>query len=279
MMLLVRGYKPESAVPVVIIWYVMSTDSERGSSTTATVVQGAKGEFKSIMAAGSLYEPKKSPVVAWPRAEKKSSKSQAKAKAVDDGRTLKKQKTKSGKEEEDDEQEEKVLETEDYMNVESTVLISWDPQPGAGNIPLSFWEKASNQWDETLGALTLENAEQLNVRWVQTATRFVESCLAEARTLHNSGKGLVSKFITGVLHSYEFKRTIAVLSMIFHQCKMYGQILHNTITFSTKPVPKIQSLCPPVFLLVKAQSSDTSSAPTHSDQQTNNALRERTWEC
>ncbi|KAJ7158367.1 hypothetical protein C8R43DRAFT_948669 [Mycena crocata] len=133
-MLLVRGYKPESAVPVVIICCGMAKGGEKEQQKPGESCP----DYGLIMLAA--YKAKNILLT----------KVEGKQKAVDDGRTLKKQKTKSGKEEEDDEQEEKVLETEDYMNVESTVLISWDPQPGAGNIPLSFWEKASNQWDETL---------------------------------------------------------------------------------------------------------------------------------
>ncbi|KAJ7174018.1 hypothetical protein C8R43DRAFT_943646 [Mycena crocata] len=144
-MLLVRGYKPESAVPVVIICCGMAKGGEKE--------QQKPGE--SCPDHGLIM------LAAYKAKNILLTKVEGKQKAVDDGHTLKKQKTKSGKEEEDDEQEEKVLETENYMNVEllphpcevwdeSTVLISWDPQPGAGNIPLSFWEKASNQWDETL---------------------------------------------------------------------------------------------------------------------------------
>ncbi|KAJ7180405.1 hypothetical protein C8R43DRAFT_1117706 [Mycena crocata] len=232
---------------------------------------------------------------------KKESKVEGKHKAIgDEGGTPKKQKTKLGKQEDDDEKEETVLETEDYMNVEllphscevwdesvqepalvedykklvnleSAVLLSWDPQTGPGNIPLSFWEKASDQWDDTTVYNIISFAQQgryANLaridprkcraakskmganrhKWTLEVEKraaicisligLVESCLSEAGTLHNSGKGLVSKFITGILLSYEFERTIAALGMIFRQRELYGQISQNAITFSTKPAPK-----------------------------------------
>ncbi|KAJ7164043.1 hypothetical protein C8R43DRAFT_1122999 [Mycena crocata] len=240
--------------------------------------------------------------------KKDESKSQGKKKAAgEDSPSPKKSKTdRKSKSDKDDDEDEKVLKIEDYMNVETlpdvcevwdesvqepsmteeykklpncekAVIVSWDPQPGEGNVPLSCWPELSDQYDEDVFYNILSFTQQgryVNLtrvdpqkcraaktnmgpnhhKWIleieeRTAIcvsliALIESCLSEAGTLHNSGKGLVSEFVTGHLHSYEAERTIGVLGMVFRLKEMYGQISKDAFTFSTKPIPKDSNSSP-----------------------------------
>ncbi|KAJ7032844.1 hypothetical protein C8F04DRAFT_1184545 [Mycena alexandri] len=198
---------------------------------------------------------------------------------------------------------------DDYMNLynlRKASIESWSQAVGPGNVLPTMWDDVSKDYDgpSFLRLLSFQSKGQ----YVNLA-RVDPTCISAVRDTKGLGKardtwtlcvndrtaiclspvmvtqssvtkigrvgqsdaGLQLKFITGILHAYEFDRTVAVIGMAFQQHKFNAQIHADSITFGTKPVSesKNKSLTKPHSKFVGVQSSSaraSGNSRTQSDE-------------